>query len=113
MAKKSAAKKPATSRSSSPPADRALTKYDPLQAYLSEIRRHDLLKPQEEKDLAVQYQEEGDVDAAVEPEERHLARVRVGHGIGLAAAHREGRPRDVDEPAPGRVRCRAHGGSCQ
>lgn len=43
---------------------KSISKYDPLQAYLAEIRRYDLLKPQEEHDLAVKYVEEGDVEAA-------------------------------------------------
>lgn len=42
----------------------SLTKYDPLQAYLSEIRRYELLSPQKEHELAVQYIEGGDVSAA-------------------------------------------------
>jgi RNA polymerase sigma-32 factor len=37
---------------------------DPLQAYLSEIRRIPLLNPEEEKALAVKYREEGDMQAA-------------------------------------------------
>ncbi len=45
-------------------AGRSLTKYDPLQAYLAEIRRYNLLKPAEEKELAVRYVEEKDVTAA-------------------------------------------------
>jgi RNA polymerase sigma-32 factor len=44
----------------------SIAKYDPLQAYLAEIRRHNLLKPEEEHALAVQYSEEGDVAAAAQ-----------------------------------------------
>jgi RNA polymerase sigma-32 factor len=42
----------------------SIAKYDPLQAYLAEIRRHKLLSPEEEHDLAVRYSVSGDVDAA-------------------------------------------------
>lgn len=42
----------------------SISKYDPLQAYLAEIRRYNLLKPKEEKELAVRYVEDGDVTAA-------------------------------------------------
>src|SRR5258706_5161512 len=43
---------------------KALVPYDPLQRYLSEIRRFHVLSREEEHDLAVQYKEYGDVDAA-------------------------------------------------
>jgi RNA polymerase sigma-32 factor len=43
---------------------RALTRFDPLQAYLREVQRHSLLTPEEEHSLAVRYTETGDVDAA-------------------------------------------------
>ena len=42
----------------------SIARYDPLQAYLSEIQRHALLTPQEEHDLAVRYAETKDVEAA-------------------------------------------------
>ena len=42
----------------------SITRYDLLQAYLHEVQRHDLLTPEEEHALAVQYQEHGDVQAA-------------------------------------------------
>ena len=38
--------------------------YDPLQRYLSEIRRHPLLSREEERELAIRYKEQGDIDAA-------------------------------------------------
>jgi RNA polymerase sigma-32 factor len=44
--------------------DTALVPYDPLQRYLSEIRRYPLLTPEEEHQLAVRYKEHGDVEAA-------------------------------------------------
>jgi RNA polymerase sigma-32 factor len=44
--------------------DTALVPYDPLQRYLSEIRRYPLLTVEEEHALAVQYKEHGDVEAA-------------------------------------------------
>jgi len=46
------------------PKGKALVPYDPLQRYLSEIRRFHILSREEEHDLAVQYKEYGDVEAA-------------------------------------------------
>jgi RNA polymerase sigma-32 factor len=42
----------------------ALSRSDPLQAYLREVQRHSLLTPEEEKSLAVRYAETQDVVAA-------------------------------------------------
>ena len=42
----------------------SVAKHDPLQAYSNEVRRYDLLKPEEEYELAVRYTEKGDVEAA-------------------------------------------------
>ncbi|MFI5397169.1 MAG: RNA polymerase factor sigma-32 [Candidatus Binatia bacterium] len=42
----------------------ALVRYDPLQRYLSEIRRYALLSREEEHRVAVQYQENKDIEAA-------------------------------------------------
>jgi RNA polymerase sigma-32 factor len=42
----------------------ALSRSDPLQAYLREVQRHPLLTPEEEKSLAVRYVETQDVVAA-------------------------------------------------
>ena len=42
----------------------SVAKHDPLQAYINEVRRYDLLKPEEEHELAVRYTEDGDVEAA-------------------------------------------------
>ena len=42
----------------------ALTRSDPLAAYMKDVQRYELLSPEEEKELAVRYVEEGDVDAA-------------------------------------------------
>jgi RNA polymerase sigma-32 factor len=49
------------------PADvdsRGLARYDALQAYMLEIRKHPLLSPEEEHRLAVEYTETQDVDTA-------------------------------------------------
>lgn len=46
------------------PRDKALVPFDPLQRYLSEIRRFPLLGRDEEHRLAVKYKEYGDVQAA-------------------------------------------------
>ncbi|MBI5531978.1 MAG: RNA polymerase factor sigma-32 [Deltaproteobacteria bacterium] len=43
---------------------KALTRFDPLQAYLREVQRHPLLTPDEEHSLATRYAETGDVQAA-------------------------------------------------
>ncbi len=43
---------------------RALAPFDPLQKYLTEIRRYPILSREDEKALAIRYKEEGDVDAA-------------------------------------------------
>lgn len=42
----------------------ALAPVDPLQMYMREVQRHSLLTPAEEKELAVKYYEDGDVEAA-------------------------------------------------
>jgi RNA polymerase sigma-32 factor len=42
----------------------ALVSYDPLQRYLTEIRRYPLLSREEEHEIAVRYKEDGDVQAA-------------------------------------------------
>jgi len=41
-----------------------LARYDPLQAYMRDVQRYRLLTPQEEHEAAVQYYEQGDVEAA-------------------------------------------------
>ncbi|MGD9763932.1 MAG: RNA polymerase factor sigma-32 [Candidatus Binatia bacterium] len=43
---------------------RALVPFDALQRYLSEIRRYPLLTREEEKELAIRYQEHEDIEAA-------------------------------------------------
>ena len=43
---------------------KALVPFDPLQRYLSEIRRFKILSREEEHDLAVQYKEYGELEAA-------------------------------------------------
>jgi RNA polymerase sigma-32 factor len=50
--------------SEAPEPTAALVPTDPLQRYLSEVRRHPLLDPTEEHDLAVRWREEGDRAAA-------------------------------------------------
>jgi RNA polymerase sigma-32 factor len=42
----------------------ALVRYDPLQRYLSEIRKYPLLSREEERALAIRYQESQDIQAA-------------------------------------------------
>ena len=44
--------------------DRGLNRYDPFTAYLSEVQRHTLLTPDEEKELSTRYAQTGDVKAA-------------------------------------------------
>jgi RNA polymerase sigma-32 factor len=44
--------------------DGGLVKYDPLRAYMAEVARHPVLSREEEHELAVRYQQTGDVDAA-------------------------------------------------
>jgi len=46
------------------PKNRALVPFDPLQRYLTEIRRFPLLSREEEHQLAVQYKEYGNIEAA-------------------------------------------------
>lgn len=41
-----------------------LARYDPLQAYMRDVQRYKLLTPQEEKEAALRYYEDGDVEAA-------------------------------------------------
>lgn len=45
-------------------AERSIAVRDPLQAYMNEARRHKLLTAEEERELAVRYQESGDTEAA-------------------------------------------------
>jgi RNA polymerase sigma-32 factor len=46
------------------PKSKALVPFDPLQRYLAEIRRFKVLSREEEHELAVQYKEYGDLEAA-------------------------------------------------
>ena len=46
------------------PKGKALVPFDPLQRYLAEIRRFKVLSREEEHELAVQYKEYGDLEAA-------------------------------------------------
>jgi RNA polymerase sigma-32 factor len=46
------------------PRGKAIVPFDPLQRYLAEIRRFPLLSREEEHELAVQYKEYGDLEAA-------------------------------------------------
>jgi RNA polymerase sigma-32 factor len=43
---------------------KGLARYDALQAYMREVRRHPLLTPEEEHRLAIEYAKTGDVDIA-------------------------------------------------
>jgi len=47
-----------------PSTETALVPTDSLQRYMAEIRRYPLLSPTEEHELAVQYKEQGDIEAA-------------------------------------------------
>ena len=47
-----------------PSTSRSVARYDPLQAYINEVRRYDLLTREEEHEVAVHYQETGDVESA-------------------------------------------------
>jgi len=66
--KKTVKKKGSVKRTPKPPkkkaADTALVKFDPLQRYLTEISRFNLLTRDQEKDLGKRIQEQGDQDAA-------------------------------------------------
>lgn len=42
----------------------AISRYDPMQAYLREVQRHPLLTPDQELDLATRYYQDGDLRAA-------------------------------------------------
>ena len=46
------------------PGGSSLVRYDPLAAYMQEVRRYSLLTPDEEHALAVRFRETGDVEAA-------------------------------------------------
>jgi len=46
------------------PKEKALVPYDPLQMYLSEIKRYGLLTREEEKELAIRIREKNDQKAA-------------------------------------------------
>lgn len=49
---------------SSQPKEKAVVPYDPLQMYLSEIKRYNLLSREEETKLAIRFKEKGDQKAA-------------------------------------------------
>ena len=55
---------PKSGRELAPDSGRSIARLDPMQAYMREVQRHALLSPAEEKELAIKYVEEGDVDAA-------------------------------------------------
>jgi RNA polymerase sigma-32 factor len=61
---KATAKTVIDNRSTRADTGKALTKFDPLQRYLSEISRYRLLTREEEVELGRRVQEEGDMDAA-------------------------------------------------
>jgi RNA polymerase sigma-32 factor len=56
--------RPGSSRISGVGSQAALSRTDPLQAYLREVQRHPLLTPDEEKTLTVHYSKTGDVATA-------------------------------------------------
>ncbi len=47
-----------------PTRETALSRHDPLEAYMRDVQRYPLLKPEEEKSLAKAYYDDGDLDAA-------------------------------------------------
>lgn len=51
-------------KASEPPVGGAISKWDPLQAYMREVQSHALLSREEEHDIAKQYVEDGDMAAA-------------------------------------------------
>ena len=57
-------KSKAPAKESRASANSALVKFDPLQSYLREISRYELLSREEETELAIRVREEGDRDAA-------------------------------------------------
>jgi len=61
-----AAKKATKATKSKSSKEGALSKRDPLAAYMRDVQRYSLLTPTEEHDLAVKYVADGDVDAARE-----------------------------------------------
>jgi RNA polymerase sigma-32 factor len=63
-----------------PSRERSLVLHDPLAAYVQEIRRYPLLSREQEHDLAVQYYEQGDLDAARRLVEANLRLVvKIAH----------------------------------
>lgn len=52
--------------------EQALTVSDPLQRYLAEVRRYPFLSREEEKDLAIKFKEEGDLQAVTQLVLAHL-----------------------------------------
>lgn len=52
--------------------DRSLSSYDPLRGYLVEIRKYPFLSRDEEHELAVRFQEKGDLDAVTQLILSHL-----------------------------------------
>lgn len=46
------------------PEQRQIVKYDPLQAYLRDISQYPILSREQERELAVRFKEQGDIDAA-------------------------------------------------
>ncbi len=62
--KNTAASEKARKSTSSPATDKSLVKFDPLQRYLSEVSRYQLLTRDEERELAMRVWEDNDPDAA-------------------------------------------------
>ena len=81
-----AAKKKSKSKSKSGLAKRdvGLTRADPLAAYMKDVQRYRLLTRDEERELAIRYTEEGDLDAA-----RHLVTSNLRLVVKIAYDYRQ------------------------
>lgn len=57
-------RRPSTAATDDDSKEVALSRFDPMQAYLREVQRHPLLTPEQEHDLAMRYWQSGDVRSA-------------------------------------------------
>jgi len=58
------ASKPAPKKAAATATDKSVVKFDPLQRYLNEISQYNLLTREEERELGIRVQEQGDPEAA-------------------------------------------------